>query len=390
VTDARLVNLVWRHLATDPAVFEWGLARRAARAEVRLSAGPGATTARTGRGLGAGMAADQASRARHDISGCRSSAHRGANLLAYQLPQHDGADLAVGARVRVAAKDLRQAADHATKWTPPLLEPPEPTELPDLPRLPAWQQLDAGTLLEIQQLNLMGESEAPRVVASLYRHLALWPPVLAMAAQALAPLQQAGLLLAERIATAQRADALLDQTLPAPRPAPAAFNAQFAPFLRQLRSVTIAKMIPIGCLLQQLLQQHCDAARPAVQFHVSPAESITANKPPGIAASSTTPEETNMLRQSFVVVSLALPLAISSAPAAAQAWPNQPVSMIVSFPPGGVTDLVGRALAAEMSKSLGQQVVVVNRGGAAGTIGANAIVHARPTAIPSASSCRRR
>lgn len=83
-----------------------------------------------------------------------------------------------------------------------------------------------------------------------------------------------------------------------------------------------------------------------------------------------------MLRQSLVVVSLALPLLVNSAPAMAQAWPNQPVSMIVSFPPGGVTDLVGRALATEMSKSLSQQVVVVNRGGAAGTIGANAIAQA--------------
>ena len=50
--------------------------------------------------------------------------------------------------------------------------------------------------------------------------------------------------------------------------------------------------------------------------------------------------------------------------------------MIVSFPPGGATDLVGRQLASEMSKSLGQSVVVANRGGAAGTIGSNAIANA--------------
>jgi hypothetical protein len=279
VTDARLVNLVWRHLATDPAVFEW--AWRAVRP-----------------GLKSGYLPARARQLRAQVEDSvlewlpiklpepgMTSPDAAAALTVVQTYSHTNClnmmalTWLLGPASASPPKDLRQAADHATKWTPPLLEPPEPTELPDLPRLPAWQQLDAGTLLEIQQLNLMGESEAPRVVASLYRHLALWPPVLAMAAQALAPLQQAGLLLAERIATAQRADALLDQTLPAPRPAPAAFNAQFAPFLRQLRSVTIAKMIPIGCLLQQLLQQHCDAARPAVQFHVSPAESITANKP---------------------------------------------------------------------------------------------------------------
>jgi tripartite-type tricarboxylate transporter receptor subunit TctC len=55
--------------------------------------------------------------------------------------------------------------------------------------------------------------------------------------------------------------------------------------------------------------------------------------------------------------------------AAAQAYPSKPVRMIIPFPPGGPTDLMGRLAADRLSKGLGVQVVADNRGGAGGNIG---------------------
>jgi tripartite-type tricarboxylate transporter receptor subunit TctC len=56
--------------------------------------------------------------------------------------------------------------------------------------------------------------------------------------------------------------------------------------------------------------------------------------------------------------------------AAAQGWPTKPVTIIVPFPAGGGTDVFARPLAAQLSKQIGKQFIVDNRGGAGGTLGA--------------------
>lgn len=65
--------------------------------------------------------------------------------------------------------------------------------------------------------------------------------------------------------------------------------------------------------------------------------------------------------------------------AAAQApWPAQPIRFVVPFPPGGLADLLARALAARLPQLLGQPVIVENRPGAGGNIGAEAAARATP------------
>jgi tripartite-type tricarboxylate transporter receptor subunit TctC len=72
----------------------------------------------------------------------------------------------------------------------------------------------------------------------------------------------------------------------------------------------------------------------------------------------------------------------ASAPAAAQTampnWPAKPITLIVPFPPGPALDLVARLVGAKVGDALGQSVVVENRTGANGTLGANAVARAAP------------
>jgi tripartite-type tricarboxylate transporter receptor subunit TctC len=68
-----------------------------------------------------------------------------------------------------------------------------------------------------------------------------------------------------------------------------------------------------------------------------------------------------------------LALALTGSIAAAQALPAKPIRLVVNFPPGGAADVIGRALAQSMSEAIKQQVVVENRPGANGNLGADAV-----------------
>src|SRR5258708_8855330 len=90
-------------------------------------------------------------------------------------------------------------------------------------------------------------------------------------------------------------------------------------------------------------------------------------------------KEHQMRRRAFMsLLAGALASSLASRPAAAQAYPARPVTLVVPFPPGGGNDALGRRVADKMSKSLGQQIVVDNRGGAGGTIATRAVARSTP------------
>jgi tripartite-type tricarboxylate transporter receptor subunit TctC len=80
----------------------------------------------------------------------------------------------------------------------------------------------------------------------------------------------------------------------------------------------------------------------------------------------------------FCSIAASLLMVLAAASAIAQAYPSKPIRLIVSFPPGGATDTFSRAVAAEMTQSLGQQVIVENRPGAGTIIAAEHVVRAAP------------
>ena len=74
---------------------------------------------------------------------------------------------------------------------------------------------------------------------------------------------------------------------------------------------------------------------------------------------------------------------------AQDAYPSKPIRLIVPYGPGGVSDSVGRVLAAGLTKSMNQTVTAENPGGAGGTIGGNMAAQSPPAAYTILSPARR-
>ena len=81
---------------------------------------------------------------------------------------------------------------------------------------------------------------------------------------------------------------------------------------------------------------------------------------------------------SLMAAGLALAAAAAALPAAAQSYPSKAIRLVSPFPPGGSVDVVGRLLAAKLSESMGQQMVVDNRSGASGVIGTEVVMNSPP------------
>src|SRR5207253_4001455 len=88
-----------------------------------------------------------------------------------------------------------------------------------------------------------------------------------------------------------------------------------------------------------------------------------------------------MQRRAFIsrlAAAALLASALASGSAAAQPYPNRPITLVVPFPPGGATDAIARIIQDGMSQSLGQQIVIENIGGAGGMIAAARAARAAP------------
>ena len=86
------------------------------------------------------------------------------------------------------------------------------------------------------------------------------------------------------------------------------------------------------------------------------------------------PTQRRALTLALAAIALAAPLAAS----AQNGWPSKPIRVIVPFAAGSTTDIIARAISDKMSQSLGQQLVVENKGGASGTIGQAQVASAAP------------
>jgi len=84
------------------------------------------------------------------------------------------------------------------------------------------------------------------------------------------------------------------------------------------------------------------------------------------------------VRRTFLSLAVLAAASLFSATASAQAWPSKPIRAIVPFAPGSATDQIGRAFAAEMAKTLGQPIVVENKPGVNGMLGATEVAKAAP------------
>ncbi len=84
------------------------------------------------------------------------------------------------------------------------------------------------------------------------------------------------------------------------------------------------------------------------------------------------------MRRTFLSLAVLAAASLIAPNALAQAWPSKPIRAVVPFAPGSATDQIGRAFVAEMSKTLGQTIIVDNKPGVNGMLGATEVAKAAP------------
>src|SRR5471030_942588 len=88
--------------------------------------------------------------------------------------------------------------------------------------------------------------------------------------------------------------------------------------------------------------------------------------------------KSRMLNHATKIAAITLCIFSAGAPAHAQNYPSKTIRMIVAAAPGGANDILGRMYAQRLTEALGQTVVVDNRGGGGGVVGAETVAHSSP------------
>ena len=134
--------------------------------------------------------------------------------------------------------------------------------------------------------------------------------------------------------------------------------------------------------------EHPGSASARVRHHrMSPLRRGIMDRPPLRAQAS----ETRAMKFALATITLFTATMSALAPAAAQDYPSRPITLIVPYSAGGGNDLMARTAAEKMSKTLGQQIVIENRGGAGGSIATRQIAKSAPdSAAPARSRSIRR
>jgi tripartite-type tricarboxylate transporter receptor subunit TctC len=90
------------------------------------------------------------------------------------------------------------------------------------------------------------------------------------------------------------------------------------------------------------------------------------------------PKQVILHRSTFILRAVMMALAIAAAGASAQPYPSKPVRIVVPFGPGGPTDLLARVVGQKLTEAWGQQVIIENRAGANGLVGAEVVAKSPP------------
>lgn len=235
-----VVNLVWRHLATMPGALPW----------VWTSVRPL---------YGAGILDDAAAAFRREMALPSVPAMPGAVLAAAGLSDSNRAGIGAVLASYDHSNTINLLALGAFLRQPqggPATGRPEPAQAMSeaLPKLLTFQDMAPATAALVQTLNLLGERDEGRIVASMWRHLSHWPPFLALAWALLAPLHQAGSLnraiLDNLDRTGPLRDRLAGQLGRAEAPAPA-IQAQALAAVRTFVDHPIGKMVTTCRILRQ-------------------------------------------------------------------------------------------------------------------------------------------